>query len=78
MYGMRVNSSPHSLKLHPHLIIEAPVGATWTIVQKLLQKQMPWREPPAADKPLNHLADKFPFKCLKCAYRCQSQVCLHV
>ena len=74
MYGMRVNSSPHSLKLHPHLVIEAPKGAKWAIVQSLIHKEMPWRELPAANKPLNHVATSFPFKCLRCPYRCRSQV----
>ena len=74
MNGMRCNSSPHSLKLQPHLIIEVRVGTSWASIAKLLQKKLPWRELPPADKPLNHIANTFPFKCPRCPYRCRNQV----
>ena len=74
MAGMRCNSSPHSPELHPHLIIEAPEGAEWPVIVKQLQKKLPWREAPPADKPLNHIANTFPFKCSRCSYRCKNQV----
>ena len=77
MYGMRSNASPHSLELDPHMIILAPEGASWPTINELIQKELPWRELPRANKPLNHLADKFPFKCSRCQFRCRSQVRIH-
>ena len=74
MYGMRCNASPHSLALDPHMIILAPEGASWPTIAKLIVKELPWRELPRANKPLNHLADSFPFKCSRCQFRCRSQV----
>ena len=66
--GMRSNSAPHSLKLHPHLEIIAPAAAPWKKVKKLLEKKLPWREF-NPDVPLNHLSNGvFPFGCSRCPY----------
>lgn len=76
MAAMRSNAHPHSPKLHPHLIIQAPSGAEWAAISKLVLKKMPWRELPSEEESLHHLAPqgRFPFKCTRCSYCCNSQV----
>jgi hypothetical protein len=66
--ALRSNSSPHALKLHAHLIIEAPPEATMPEVATLILAKMPWRQP-SITRPLNHCATKFPWGCSRCDYK---------
>ena len=71
MNGVRSNASPHSLKLHPHLEIEAPPDATWPQVYSLIQQAMPWRDL-SRTPALAHFAPKFPWRCPCCSYSVQT------
>ena len=75
MYGMRSNSSPHSLKLHPHLIIEMPDDSSWAKIDTEINTKMPWCSSPADGKLCNHhLFTTFPARCSRCTYTVGSQI----
>ena len=69
MYGKRSNSSPHSLKLHPHLIIDVCDNAPFSEIDAAIERAMPWVPSPVGDEPLHHLFDTFPAKCSRCSYK---------
>ena len=73
MYAKRSNSSPHSSKLHAHLIIEVSVAAPWLEIDKAIDKAMPWCPRPSTSVPLNHIFETFPSKCTRCTYKVGSE-----
>lgn len=42
LYGRRTNASPHSEKLHPHLVLPHPVKITWAEADRAIERAMPW------------------------------------
>ena len=73
MYGMRSNSSPHSAKLHPHLIVEVKADAAWGVIDTAIDVAMPWCPRPSQAPPRNHLFNEFPAKCKYCSYTVGSE-----
>ena len=74
LYAKRTNSSPHSLKLHPHLIIDTPAEAEWPIIDATIDEAMPWCPSPADTcGKLNHLFSSFPARCDRCPYKVGSE-----